>query len=90
MAVQTYIAETALILQNEHGEDFRVEPGEAVDLTPEQYQDVAAHVVAAEITDAGLAESGYRPDGETPLEDTPAEDPPSGSKPARGRAKKDA
>lgn len=99
MAKKTYIAETALILQDKDGKEFRVEAGEVVDLTPDQYQDVAAHVVAAEITDADLAEAGYQPDGETPLEDTPAEAAPSETtaaaaqpenKPARGRVKKDA
>ncbi|WP_165009722.1 hypothetical protein [Neisseria yangbaofengii] len=99
MAKKTYIAETALILQDKDGKEFRVEAGEVVDLTPEQYQDVAAHVVAAEISDEDLAEAGYQPDGETPLEDTPAESVPSEtteadaqpeSKPARSRVKKGA
>ena len=39
-----YIANTPLILQDERGHEFRVETGEAVELSPEQYQDVAAHV----------------------------------------------
>lgn len=98
MAKKTYIAQTALILQDKDGKEFRVEAGEVVDLTPEQYQDVAAHVVAAEIADEDLVESGYQPDGETPLEDTPAESVPSETtesitqpeaKPARGRGKKE-
>lgn len=99
MAKKTYIAETALILQDENGSDFRVEPGETVDLTPEQYQDVAAHVVAAEMSNEDLAESGYQPDGETPPESNPDEAVPSETtqadaqpetKPARGHGKKEA
>lgn len=98
MAKKTYIAETALILQDKDGNEFRVEVGEVVDLTPEQYQDVAAHVVAAEMSDEDLAKSGYQPDGETPLESNPDEAVPSETaesaaqpeaKPARGRGKKE-
>ena len=98
MAKKTYIAETALILQDKDGKEFRVEAGEVVDLTPEQYQDVAAHVVAAEISDEDLAEAGYQPDGETLLESNPAEAVPSETaesatqpeaKPVRGRGKKE-
>ncbi|HFC8543199.1 TPA: hypothetical protein ACFP4Q_001327 [Neisseria weaveri] len=89
MAKKTYIAQTALILQDENGNDFRVEPGEVADLTPEQYQDVAAHVEAAEIPDEDLAESGYQPDGETPPTDTPFEaEPQPETKPVRGRGDK--
>lgn len=68
MAKKTYIANTPLILQNDAGEEFRVETGAAVDLTPEQYEQVAAHVTVGEISDEALAESGYAPDGETPLD----------------------
>ena len=60
--------------------------GEAVALSPEQYEQVAAHVSAAEINDEALAESGYAPDGETPLQDTPSETPETPA-PKRGRAK---
>ena len=59
MSIKVYIANTPLILQNEAGEEFRVETGEAVQLSPEQYEQVAAHVTAAEISDEALAESGY-------------------------------
>ncbi|ATD64877.1 hypothetical protein ACFPVS_12010 [Neisseria weixii] len=84
MAKKVYIAETALILQNEDGEDFRVEPGETVELTADQYQDVAAHVVVAEISDEVA-----QPDSETPPEVTPSEtEPQSETKPARGRGSK--
>ena len=41
---KVYIANTALILEDEAGKQFRVEAGEAVELTPEQYESVAAHV----------------------------------------------
>ena len=67
MALKVYIAQTPLILKNEAGQEFRVETGEVVALSPEQYEQVAAHVTATEISDEALAESGYAPDGETPL-----------------------
>ena len=57
--IKTYIANTPLILADAEGKEFRVESGEAVDLTPEQYELVAAHVTAGSISDADLAASGY-------------------------------
>ncbi|MFV2030804.1 hypothetical protein [Neisseria sp. S1] len=44
--MQVYIAKTPLILTAADGTQFRVEAGEAVELTPEQYESVAAHVTA--------------------------------------------
>lgn len=87
--IKTYIANTPLILADAEGKEFRVETGEAVDLTPEQYELVAAHVTSGSISDADLAASGYQPDGTTPV----SEQPPAGqaeeqSNP-RGRGKKD-
>lgn len=41
---KVYIANTPLILQDGQGKEFRVETGEAVELTPAQYELVAAHV----------------------------------------------
>ena len=38
---KVYIANTALILEDEAGKQFRVEAGEAIELTPEQYESVA-------------------------------------------------
>lgn len=94
MAIKVYIANTPLILQDAAGKEFRVEAGEAVQLSPEQYQDVAAHVTAAEISDEALAESGYAPDGETPLADpqeTPSETPETPvNTPKRARGKVEA
>nr|WP_107727203.1 hypothetical protein [Neisseria weaveri] len=72
--MKVYIAKTPLILQDEAGGDFRVEAGEAVELTPEQYQDVAAHVIPGEISDEDLAAAGYQPDG-TPLQEDPPPPP---------------
>ena len=86
MTIKVYIAHTPLILQDAAGKEFRVETGAAVELSPEQYEQVAAHVSAAEINDEALAESGYAPDGETPLQDTPSETPETPA-PKRGRAK---
>ena len=72
--IKTYIANTPLILADAEGKEFRVESGEAVDLTPEQYELVAAHVTAGSISDADLAASGYQPDSTTPVpEQLPAE-----------------
>lgn len=93
MAKKTYIANTPLILQNEAGEDFRVETGEAVQLSPEQYEQVAAHVTPAEISDEAPAESGDAPGGETPLDSAQPEAPSDAAqetetKPKRGRAAK--
>ena len=78
--MKTYIAHTPLILEDADGREYRVEAGEAVDLTPEQYGLVAAHVSEAEISEADLAASGYAEDGETPLaqSETPSENPPGG------------
>lgn len=41
---KVYIANTPLILEDAQGNQFRVELGEKVELTPEQYESVAAHV----------------------------------------------
>ena len=43
---KTYVANTPLILQDENSENFRVERGEVVELSPEQFEQVAAHVTA--------------------------------------------
>lgn len=78
--MKIYIAHTPLILEDDSGREYRVEAGEAVDLTPEQYGLVAAHVSEAEISEADLAASGYAEDGETPLaqSETPSKNPPEG------------
>ncbi|MFH6974126.1 hypothetical protein ACG2K1_00975 [Neisseria sp. 23W00296] len=78
--MKIYIAHTPLILEDADGREYRVEAGEAVDLTPELYELVAAHVSEAEISAADLASSGYQADGETPLTqpETPSENPPDG------------
>ena len=73
--MKTYIANTPLILTGTEGKEFRVEAGEAVDLTPEQYELVAAHVTAGSISDADLAASGYQPDGTTPVPEQPPAEP---------------
>lgn len=80
--IKTYIANTPLILADAEGKEFRVEAGEAVDLTPEQYELVAAHVTAGSISDADLATSGYQPDGETPLSEQPPAEPLQPEQPA--------
>ena len=66
MALKVCIAQTPLILHTPKGTEFRVEAGEAVELTPEQYSQVAAHVTEGSISDADLAAAGYVPEGEAP------------------------
>ena len=73
--MKTYIANTPLILEDADGREYRVDAGEVVDLMPEEYQLVAAHVTPAEISEQDLAVSGYRPDGGTPLDTDPPADP---------------
>lgn len=65
--MKVYIAQTPLILTATDGSQFRVETGEAVELTAEQYADVAAHVIAGEIRDEDLAEAMQMP-SENPTE----------------------
>lgn len=94
--IKTYIANTPLILADAEGKEFRVESGEAVDLTPEQYELVAAHVTAGSISDADLAASGYQPDSTTPVPEQAETEQPADSaeqaeeqSKARGGGKKD-
>ena len=76
---KVYIANTALILEDEAGKQFRVDAGEAIELTPEQYESVAAHVTPTATTgeelDAQQAESQEKPPSE--------EEPESKTKPQR-------
>lgn len=43
-----YLVNTPLILQDENGEDVRVERGEVIELSDTQYAEVVAHVTFAE------------------------------------------
>lgn len=56
--VKVYIATIALVLQKTDGSTFRVAAGDAVELTPEQYKQVAAYVIEGNISAADLAEAG--------------------------------
>lgn len=68
---KVYIANTPLILENAQGNQFRVEAGEAVELTAEQYESVAAHVTPTLTTGEELdAQQNNTP----PSEDTPSDD----------------
>ena len=68
---KVYVAKTPLILLDATGKEHRVEAGATVALTPDQYQDVAAHVtlletdepVPPEQTEAGQSE---QPESEQP------------------------
>ena len=76
---KVYIANTPLILENAQGGQFRVEAGEAVELTAEQYESVAAHVTPTLTTGEELdaQQNNTPPSEDTPSEDTPSEDTPS-------------
>lgn len=80
-----YFADTALILEDEDGREYRVEAGEAVYLTEEQFQDLAAHVFAGveeEPEPAAEDDSGNGGQHEEPEADAAQE------KPKRGRSAK--
>lgn len=84
---KVYIANTPLILENAQGNQFRVEAGEAVELTAEQYESVAAHVTPTLTTGEEL--DAQQNDTQT-SEDTPSDDTgntPAGEveKPKRGK-----
>ena len=82
---KVYIANTPLILENEQGDQFRVEVGEVVELTAEQYESVAAHVTPTLTTGEELdAQQNDTP----PSEDTPSDDAGAAGeveKPKRGK-----
>ena len=81
---KVYIANTPLILENTQGNQFRVEAGEAVELTAEQYESVAAHVTPTLTTGEELdaQQNDTPPSEDTPSEDTPSEDTPSEDTPS--------
>ena len=83
---KVYIANTPLILENAQGNQFRVEAGEAVELTAEQYESVAAHVTPTVTTGEELdAQQNDTPPSEgTPSEGTPSEGTPSEGTPSEG------
>lgn len=76
---KVYIANTPLILENAQGNQFRVEAGEAVELTAEQYESVAAHVTPTLTTGEEL--DAQQVETPTPAA-TPPEDPPTETPPA--------
>lgn len=74
-----YLVNTPLILQDENGEDVRVERGEVIELSDTQYAEVAAHV-----TLLATAEQSEQPETAT---QNPPENPPETDKPKRGQSK---
>lgn len=78
-----YIANAALILEDEAGKQFRVEAGEAIELTPEQYESVAAHVTPTTTTGEELDAQQAEAQEKTPSESTATEDPESQTKTQR-------
>lgn len=69
MAVNTYIPRIALIIDGK-----RYPAGEAIDLTDEQYAQVAAYVDPFSDAAADTATNSNQPDGVTPLEDEKPDD----------------
>lgn len=80
---KVYIANTALILEDEAGKQFRVEAGEAIELTPEQYESVAAHVTPMVTTGEELNAQQAESQEKTPSESTSTEEPESQTKTQR-------
>lgn len=77
---KVYIANTALILEDEAGKQFRVEAGEAIELTPEQYESVAAHVTPTTTTGEELDAQQAEAQEKTPSESTSTGEPESQTK----------
>lgn len=80
---KVYIANTALILEDEAGKQFRVEAGEAIELTPEQYESVAAHVTPTATTGEELDAQQAEAQEKTPSKSTPTKEPESQTKTQR-------
>lgn len=80
---KVYIANTPLILEDGQGKEFRVETGEAVELTPAQYELVAAHVTPTAATGEELDEQQAEVQEPTPSESAPAAEPESKTKTQR-------
>lgn len=68
---KVYIANTALILEDEAGKQFRVDAGEAIELTPEQYESVAAHVTPTATTGEELDAQQAEAQEKTPSKEEP-------------------
>ena len=79
---KVYIANTPLILEDAQGKQFRVELGEKVELTPEQYESVAAHVTPVATTDKEPEQQAEAQE-QTPPESDPAAEPESKTKTQR-------
>lgn len=90
--MKQYMANTPLILQDENGEDFRVERGEVIALSDTQYTEVAAHVTSIAVqetanatTSSHLETEQAEPPTDNPLVET-TEQPETTNKPKRGKA----
>ncbi|MFD1246101.1 hypothetical protein [Paralysiella testudinis] len=83
MTLKVYIAQTPLILETPKGTQYRVEAGEAVELTPEQYSQVAAHVTA-EAAPPDAAAMVPAPEPEADPEPAPAAAKPGNKSAAKG------
>lgn len=88
MAAKVYIANTPLILQAADGTEFRVEAGGTVELTAEQYAQVAAHVTAGEIRPEDSAAGGEAAEDGMPSAAGETSEPQETDKPAPKRSRK--
>lgn len=70
-----YLVNTPLILQDENGEDVRVERGEIIELSDTQYAEVAAHVTPVDMAEETENEQPENPPAttESQTETPPAE-----------------
>lgn len=83
---KVYIAETPLILLDAAGKEYRVEAGATVALTPEQYQDVAAHVTLLEPDEPAQPEAQEDP-GQSAAEQSEPEQPKADKPASNSKAK---
>ena len=75
MTAKNYLTNTPLVLTNSDGTSFRVERGEVVELSPEQFEQVAAHVTPVEVVEETENEQPENPPAttESQTETPPAE-----------------
>ncbi|MBF0802908.1 MULTISPECIES: hypothetical protein [unclassified Neisseria] len=88
MSLKTYTAKTPLIIDDATGREVRIEAGEKVALTAEQYQDVAAHVEPVEAAAEDAPEETPAPPAADTPEETPEEPEQEEAKTARNRKQK--
>lgn len=76
MTAKNYLTNTPLVLTNPDGTSFRVERGEVVELSPEQFEQVAAHVIPVEVVEETESE---QPENQSATTESQTETPPAES-----------